>query len=116
MPVKFKDGRYLYEVGPFTFNQYQDKARLTATYKDVGYLPLGLTEEVGELVHEFAKAKRTGVEIDRDAVKDELGDVLWVLSQIARENGFTLEEAARFNIEKLTKRSFSGSIHNKKSR
>ena len=116
MPVKYKSGAYVYEVDSLTFNQYQDKTLLTATYKDVGYLPLGLTEEVGELVHEFAKAKRTGVELDRDAVKDELGDVLWVLSQIARENGFTLEEAARFNVEKLAQRAMSGSIHNKKSR
>lgn len=116
MPVKYKEGSYGYEPGPYTFNQYQDKARLTATYKDVGYLPLGLTEEVGELVHEFAKSKRTGIELDQDAIKDELGDVLWVLSQMARENGFTLEEAARYNIEKLTQRSTSGSIHNKKGR
>ncbi len=116
MPVKFKNGAYEYESGPYTFSEYQNKARLTATYKDAGYLPLGLTEEVGELVHEFAKVKRTGVELDRDAVKDELGDVLWVLSQMARESGFTLEEAARHNIEKLTQRSNSGSIHNKKSR
>lgn len=116
MPVKFKKGAYEYESGPYTFSEYQNKAELTATYKDVGYLPLGLTEEVGELVHEFAKVKRTGVKLDRDAVKDELGDVLWVLSQMARESGFTLEEVARYNIDKLTQRSYSGNIHNKEFR
>jgi NTP pyrophosphatase (non-canonical NTP hydrolase) len=31
----------------------------------------------------------------------ELGDVLWYISQLATELGFTLEEIASMNIEKL---------------
>jgi len=95
------------------FSSYEEESYKTASYKSPDYLPLGLTEEVGELVHEFAKVKRTGIEVDKEAVKSELGDVLWVLAQIARENGFTLEEAAKGNIKKLRDRAEKGSIHNK---
>jgi len=97
----------------YNFKEYEQDSYKTASFEDVDYLPLGLTEEVGELVHEFARAKRTGVEINKEAVQDELGDVLWMLAQIARENGFTLEEAAKRNIEKLKARTAKGSIHDK---
>jgi NTP pyrophosphatase (non-canonical NTP hydrolase) len=97
----------------YNFKEYEQASYKTASFQDVDYLPLGLTEEVGELVHEFARAKRTGVEINKEAVQDELGDVLWMLAQIARENGFTLEEAAKRNIEKLKARTAKGSIHDK---
>ncbi len=100
----------------YNFREYEESSYKTASFQDVDYLPLGLTEEVGELVHEFARAKRTGVEVNKEAVQDELGDVLWMLAQIARENGFTLEEAARRNIEKLKARTEKGSIHDKDNR
>jgi NTP pyrophosphatase (non-canonical NTP hydrolase) len=98
------------------FSDYEFTAAKTATYKDVDYLPLGLGEETGELLHEFARAKRRGVALDQQKVIDEVGDVLWVLSQICRENKFSLETAARANMEKLTGRSHTGTIHDKRRR
>ena len=80
------------------FNTYQELATTTASYKDPDYLPLGLAEECGELVHEFAR------------------DVLWLLSQICREHGLSLSDVAANNISKLTKRHLSGSIHLKENR
>jgi NTP pyrophosphatase (non-canonical NTP hydrolase) len=98
------------------FSDYEFPAAKTATYKNPMYLPLGLAEEVGELLHEYARCERKGVEIDLEALRSECGDVLWVLSQICRENGFSLEEAARENIAKLKSRSESGTIHAKVGR
>lgn len=99
-----------------TFKLYEEEAQKTATYKDKDYLPLGLTEEVGELVHEYARCKRKGVDMDVESLKSEVGDVLWVLSQIAREHGFTLSDAAVNNIEKLRIRKQQGTVHEKVGR
>lgn len=98
------------------FDIYQELASKTASYKDPDYLPLGLTEECGELVHEFARCKRKGVSMDLDALGNEVGDVLWLLSQICREHGLSLSEVASKNIDKLTKRHLLGSIHLKENR
>ena len=96
-----------------TFSQYELGAQHTATYKDVDYLPLGLTEEVGELIQLFAEAKRKDIPLDVEALQSEVGDVLWVLSQIAREHGFWLDHAAGDNLAKLRKRALQGAIHDK---
>ena len=98
------------------FSHYELGAQHTATYKDVDYLPLGLAEEVGELIQLFAEAKRKDIPVDQDKLISEVGDVLWVLSQIARENGFWLDQAAGDNLAKLRKRDLQGAIHDKTSR
>ncbi len=98
------------------FSEYEKGAAKTASFLDLDYLPLGLAEETGELIHEFARCKRKGVEMDIEALKSEVGDVLWMLSQIAIHHGFTLEEAAYGNLEKLYARSMLGAIHDKTNR
>lgn len=95
------------------FREYELEAVKTASYKDPDYLPMGLAEEAGELIHEYARCKRKGVEMDVKALKSEVGDVLWVLSQISRENGFWLQDAAQDNIDKLKARESTGAIHDK---
>ncbi len=99
-----------------TFAQYEEVAKKTATYQSADYLPLGLSEEVGELLHEYARCKRKGVEMDVPALISEVGDVMWVLSQIAREHDFTLSQAASNNLEKLHERNKKGAIHEKTNR
>lgn len=37
-------------------------------------------------------------------ILDESGDLLWNLSQLLRASGFTLQDAAEYNIEKLRRR------------
>lgn len=46
----------------------------------------------------------------RNAIKKEMGDVLWMLSQTAALMGITLETVARENIAKLTDRQQRGVI------
>lgn len=47
---------------------------------------------------------------DLRAIAYELGDVLWYVNALSRELGFTLEQIAEMNIEKLSKRSKENTI------
>jgi len=72
------------------------------------YPTLGLVNEAGELAGKVKKIFRdkAGVisEADRDALKYELGDVLWYLAQIATELNLSLDEIAQANLDKLASR------------
>ncbi len=102
-----------------TFEEYQKKSRLTAIYpdKDNNYIypTLGLAGEAGEVAEKVKKVIRDkdGKMDDetRDALKKELGDVLWYLSQISTELNLDLEDVAESNIEKLFKRREKGNLH-----
>ena len=93
----------------FDFNDYQTRSRKTwnliHTDHPIVYPTLGLVNEAGELAGKVKKIFRDkgGVisEADRDALKYELGDVLWYMAQIATELDLTLEEVAAANLEKL---------------
>lgn len=95
-----------------TFGEYQRLSRRTwnqvNTDHPIVYPTLGLVNEAGELAGKVKKIFRDkgGVisETDRDALKYELGDVLWYLTQIATELGLTLDQVAQANIDKLTSR------------
>jgi NTP pyrophosphatase (non-canonical NTP hydrolase) len=94
------------------FQTYQNESRKTwnliRTDHPIVYPTLGLTNEAGELAGKVKKIFRDKGGVisaeDRDALKHELGDVLWYLTQIATELDLTLEEVAETNIEKLFSR------------
>jgi NTP pyrophosphatase (non-canonical NTP hydrolase) len=101
-----------------TLNDYQKKAIITAIYPSlyaVVYPALGLSGEAGEVAEKVKKIIRdkSGVvdEATKEAIKKELGDVLWYVSALSRDLGFTLEEVAQANIDKLTKRHQENKIH-----
>ena len=48
---------------------------------------------------------------DEEALKLELGDVLWYLSAVSFYLGVSLEEVAKSNLEKLNSRKTRGKIH-----
>lgn len=93
----------------FGFNEYQERAWEFRAWPNTEtgnlYPVLGLAEEAGEVVGKVAKAIRKGVEVDREALKKELGDVLWQLAAVATTFDFDLEEIALANIEKLDDRN-----------
>lgn len=94
------------------FNDYQRQSRktwnLVVTDHPIVYPTLGLVNEAGELAGKVKKIFRdkAGIisEADREALKYELGDVLWYMAQIATELDLTLEEVAAANLEKLFSR------------
>ena len=100
------------------FTEYQQKAKATAKYPVIGhgviYPTLGLTNEAGEVAGKIKKVFRDkdGIisEETREALKAELGDVLWYLSQTATELGLSLDEIAEYNIAKLLDRQARGKI------
>lgn len=99
-------------------NEYQHKARATARYPNIGHNPiyptLGLTGEAGEVADKVKKVLRDREgNFDneaRDAIKLELGDVLWYISQLSSELNFDLDDIAISNLEKLRSRSLRGKI------
>lgn len=89
-----------------SLNVYQDKAssfRLASA--DEQYCRENLVGEVGEYFSLRAKNLRDGWKPDYKArALKELGDILWQLSQVCKDEGFTLEEVAVANINKLSGR------------
>jgi NTP pyrophosphatase (non-canonical NTP hydrolase) len=90
-------------------DEYQTRAESTAIYPTeyaIVYPALGLTGEAGEVADKVKK-------IIRDAKSDlfyksdiakELGDVLWYVAILARDLGYSLEEVAQMNLDKLEDR------------
>jgi NTP pyrophosphatase (non-canonical NTP hydrolase) len=73
-----------------------------------------LTEEVGEVARIMARkyGEQSFKEGEKDALDDELADVLWVLLAIANQTGINLTEALMKNIEKKNSRDKTRHINN----
>ncbi len=65
---------------------------------------LGLAGEAGEFADRVKKIVAQGHALDRDALVDEAGDILWYLAKAARALDISLEEVARRNGAKLAAR------------
>jgi NTP pyrophosphatase (non-canonical NTP hydrolase) len=111
-------------------NYYQERARETAIYKNhlsdmgdrIAYNCIGFVGEAGEVANEIKKAIRNngfvasgqylhknfavthGEDSRANKVADELGDSLWYLAMLAKECGYTLDEIASRNLDKLKQR------------
>ena len=100
------------------FDNYQIEARRTAIYpnkdKNFVYPTLGLVGESGEVAEKIKKILRDkNGAIDYEsklALKKELGDVLWYISNLCDELGFSLNDVAKKNLEKLNLRLSRGKI------
>jgi NTP pyrophosphatase (non-canonical NTP hydrolase) len=101
------------------FTEYQTRSRATAKYPAIGhgviYPILGLVNEAGEVAGKIKKVFRDkGGEISaetREALKAELGDVLWYLAQTCTELELSLDDVAESNLTKLLDRQARGKIH-----
>lgn len=104
-----------------TFAEYQARAMSTCLpeAKNAYYMLFGLAEEVGELQGKIAKAIRKGlmrpeaIEPDETltvGLQKECGDVLWMLQGLCSVMGWTLEDVARMNLDKLAGRKAEGTI------
>ncbi|MBI3913590.1 MAG: nucleoside triphosphate pyrophosphohydrolase family protein [Chloroflexi bacterium] len=93
-------------------NAYQRESRKTwnliHTDHPIVYPTLGLANEAGEVAGKVKKIFRDHGGVisaeDREALKQELGDVLWYLAQICTELDVSLQEVAEANLEKLFSR------------
>lgn len=101
-----------------TLNDYQNKALETAIYPEeakVVYPTLGLTGEAGEVADKVKKIIRdnNGQLSDEKKLEivKEIGDVLWYCATLSHDLGFTLEEIAQMNYDKLHSRQLRGKLH-----
>jgi len=69
---------------------------------------MGLIGESGEVIDLLKKSLFHGHELDRNKLKEELGDVLFYIAALATTVGVTLEEIANYNIDKLWDRYPNG--------
>lgn len=65
---------------------------------------MGLCGESGEVIDLVKKHLAHGVELDKNKLAKELGDVAWYLAEAAFALDMTLEEIFQMNIDKLKKR------------
>lgn len=65
---------------------------------------LGATGEAGELADAIKKHIYHNHPLAPENVAKELGDMMWYISLMAEVFGYTLQEVAEMNIEKLRKR------------
>lgn len=92
-----------------TFREYQEKAMRTSR-KDISpddhlfNAMMGLAGETGECCDLVKKCFFQDGRDIRNALYDELSDVLWYLAEAASAMGFDLGEIAEHNIAKLKKR------------
>lgn len=98
-------------------NEYQKKALETAIYprEYKGIYPvLGLTGEAGEVADKVKKVLRDngGVFSPEKSLEiaKEIGDVLWYIATLSHDLGYSLEEIAQMNYEKLHSRAERGKI------
>ena len=98
-------------------NAYQAAARETAVFppdQGIVYTAFGLASEAGEVADKVKKAIRDNDSVFSEEVQGsimkELGDVLWYVSGLAWELGYTLDQVAEANIAKLSSRYDRGKI------
>lgn len=118
-------------------NQYQEKAMTTCmpSSENWSYMFLNLVGEVGEFASKVAKAIRKenvyiggqkdlkglsrlciyphfidAMEDWDEELKKEAGDILWQLAGVCSVMGWTLEDVAQGNLDKLAARKAVGTI------
>lgn len=112
-------------------NDYQDRAMKTcmSTCENDAYMLSNLVGEVGEFSSKIAKAIRKGwmdftpqnnllfngaTDTEREellaGLMGEAGDILWQLAGLCYTFGWTLEEVAQANLDKLASRAQRGVI------
>ena len=98
------------------FNEYQAIANRTDQQPETGDLVsdsqsilvplLGLASEAGELLGEHKKWIRDGdsYKLFPERIKEELGDILWYLANVATKHGLYLGDIAKYNLSKIDRR------------
>lgn len=99
------------------FEDYQTMASKTAVYDDADviiYPALGLISEAGEVAGKVKKVLRDDKGMftpeKRQAIADEVGDVLWYMASLCTDLGIGMETVAQRNIDKLNSRMARGVI------
>lgn len=99
------------------FDDYQKKALTTVLttddkFKDTLHWVLGINGEAGEIAEKVKKIIRDKDgkinDEDRKELAKEIGDVLWYLAVFADQLGFSIDDIAQQNLDKLQSRKKRG--------
>jgi NTP pyrophosphatase (non-canonical NTP hydrolase) len=116
----------LHDEAPLNFEEYEWRSMDTAIYPGTLLYPiLGLVGEAGEVAEKVKKHFRDGNHDDvqmsdpetemspefRRELAKELGDVLWYVTAVASDIGYSLEEVAVLNLDKLQSRQDRDQLH-----
>lgn len=101
-----------------TLNEYQTAALSTAygipSDIDVLYSALGMCGEAGEVADKVKKVirddNRQFSDEKRREIAKEIGDVLWYCGVLSHYLGYSLDEIAQMNIDKLKSRIERGKL------
>lgn len=99
-------------------NDYQSAAESTAIYPGqatddgITYTVLGLIGEAGEIANKWKKYYRDDLDLADvlSSMREELGDVLWYIANLAAELGYSLNQIAEDNLQKLANRQSAGTL------
>ena len=102
----------------YDIKRVSEKALETAVYPQeykIIYPSLGLTGEAGECSDKVKKVIRDNggqfTEEKRLELAKEIGDVMWYCATLSHDIGYTLDEIATMNYEKLSSRQKRGVIN-----
>lgn len=102
-----------------TLDEYQEKAAKTALFSgdefmDLLHWTLGVGGEAGEITEKIKKIVRDKhgkiSDQDREDLAKEVGDVLWYLATLAKHLGYSFDDIARKNLDKLESRQKRGKL------
>ena len=97
------------------YGEFVESLKVYPYTAKITYPALGLCGESGEVAEKIKKIIRDkdGVytQEDKDEILKELGDVLFYVTALAEDLGFTLEDVAMRNVEKLMSRKERNVIH-----
>lgn len=80
---------------------------------DLMHAALGMTTETAEVVDVVKKHLFYGIPLDKEHIKEELGDLLFYFTMVLNAMGSSFEEVMQMNYEKLSKRYPTGSFSEK---
>jgi NTP pyrophosphatase (non-canonical NTP hydrolase) len=95
------------------FGEYHQFVRSMKVFPEkyaIVYPALGMMGEAGEVSEKIKKYLRGDRELDRPELLKEIGDVLWYVTALADDLGYTLEDVATANVAKLSDRRDRGVV------
>ena len=88
---------------------------LTPEQANLWHMATGVSGEAGELLDAIKKHVIYQKPLDVENVKEELGDMLFYMSNLMQSVGLSFEEVLQHNVDKLSVRYSSGSYSNKQA-
>lgn len=93
------------------FSEYHSFVKSMKVYPEkhaIIYPALGIAGEGGEVAEKVKKWLRGDRDLDKLELLKEAGDVLWYITSLADDLGYSLEDLVNQNVKKLTSRKERG--------